>query len=266
MKKEWVPLIIDALYEATEAIMGVYTGNFEVIIKSDHSPVTIADKQSNVIIQNALKKTGVLIVSEESEKPPYETRKNEDIWLVDPLDGTKEFVKKNDEFAICIAYVSEHRSIFGIIADPVNRQIIFGGENIPPALISYGEEDIFSSKHHLAKLKGDKIDHIIYSRTHYTPRIDKLLEKLEHQYGHIDRILKGSALKFFDLVQDHAQLYPRLWPTMEWDIAAGNAIYSALGGEVLDFNTFAPLEYNKEDLHNPQFIAKPKELQITTDE
>ena len=103
---------------------------------------------------------------------------------------------------------------------------------------------------------------MIYSKTHYTPNIDILVEKLEMEYGHVGRILKGSALKFFDLVTGKAQVYPRLWPTMEWDIAAGNAIYSALGGEIVNYDTKELLQYNKESLFNPRFIAKPKNLKL----
>ncbi|MBD3636917.1 MAG: 3'(2'),5'-bisphosphate nucleotidase CysQ [Crocinitomicaceae bacterium] len=262
MIKDWMPLILNAVYEASEAIMNVYDGHFEVIIKSDDSPVTLADKQSNRILSTALEKTGVLVVSEEESKPRYEFRKDKPIWLVDPLDGTKEFVNRNDEFCICIAYIEDQFPAFGIIADPVQRRIIFGGKDIPPALIAYGEKDYLSAEHHLSPVQGDHVSHVIYSRTHYTPNIDKLVEKIEARYGSCGRILRGSALKFFDLVTDKAQVYPRLWPTMEWDIAAGHAIYSALGGEIVEFTTFAPLRYNKESLYNPKFIAKPKKLNL----
>ena len=262
MIKQWLPDIIDAIYEASEAIMGVYEGNFEVIFKSDDSPVTLADQQSNTIMYNALKKTGVLVISEEENKPEYQERKGKTIWLLDPLDGTKEFVNKNDEFCICVALIENEEPVFGLIASPVTREIIFGGNEIPPALIKYGEKDIFNEQHLLKTVQGKMVKNIIYSRTHYTPRIDVLVQKLELEHGTCGRILKGSALKFFDLVTDRAQVYPRLWPTMEWDIAAGHAIYRQLGGEVVEFTTFEPLSYNKESLYNPQFIAKPKELKI----
>ena len=262
MNKDWFPDILNAVYEASEAIMKVYAEGFEVMIKSDNSPVTIADQQSNRILCLALEKTGVLIVSEEESQPSFEERKDQPIWLVDPLDGTKEFINNRDEFCICIALIQDNLPTFGLIASPVNKEIIFGGTNIAPAKINYGEEDFYSTKHQLSPIEGTKIKNVIYTRTHHTPNIDILIEKLEVEHGQISRIQKGSALKFFDLVTDNAQIYPRLWPTMEWDIAAGHAIYSALGGEVVEFTTFAPLRYNKESLFNPKFIAKPKKLKI----
>ena len=262
MIKQWFPDILNAVYEASEAIMNVYDGNFEVEYKTDDSPVTLADQQSNMIITTALAKTGVMIVSEEDDKPKYRNRKDQAIWLVDPLDGTKEFVNKNDEFCICIALIEDHEPVFGMIAAPVTREIIFGGKTIKPALIRYGEKDYFSPIHQLAAVQDKMVKNIIYSRTHYTPNIDKLVDRIETEHGTVGRILKGSALKFFDLVTDRAQVYPRLWPTMEWDIAAGHAIYRALGGEIFEFTTFEPLSYNKESLYNPKFIAKPKDLKI----
>jgi 3'(2'), 5'-bisphosphate nucleotidase len=262
MIKNWFPDILNTVYEASEAIMNVYDEGFEVIVKSDDSPVTIADKQSSMILTTALRKTGVIVISEEENIPDYEDRKGKSIWLVDPLDGTKDFIKKNDEFCICIALVEDQEAIFGMIASPTDRKLIFGGREIPPAMINYGEPQPFSSRHHLKPLKVDDITNIIYSKTHYTPNIDILVEKMEMEYGHVGRILKGSALKFFDLVTSKAQVYPRLWPTMEWDIAAGNAIYTALGGEILNYDTKEKLLYNKESLYNPKFIAKPRNLKL----
>ncbi|MBK6525424.1 MAG: hypothetical protein IPG07_07650 [Crocinitomicaceae bacterium] len=103
---------------------------------------------------------------------------------------------------------------------------------------------------------------LIFSRSHFTRGVSNLINRLEERYGTLSLIKKGSALKFFDLVQGKADFYPRMAPTMEWDIAAGDAIYRAVGGEVLDFTNFAPLQYNKIDLMNPNFIAKPKALNI----
>lgn len=262
MKEEWAEEILAAVYEASAAIMKVFTQDFEVFIKDDDSPVTKADKESNDILVTALKKTGIIVVSEEQINVAYAERANQTIWLVDPLDGTKEFISKRDEFCICIALIENNQPVFGLIASPVEQRIIFGGTTISPALISYGEKDIFNEAHRLPPVSQDKVENFIYSRTHYTPNIDIIVRKVEEIYGPCGRILKGSAMKFFDLVTDRAQIYPRLWPTMEWDIAAGHAIYDALGGEIVEFSTFASLQYNKESLFNPKFIAKPKHLKI----
>ncbi|MEO9534195.1 MAG: inositol monophosphatase family protein [Crocinitomicaceae bacterium] len=262
MIKEHLSNILEAIYKASDAIMEVYNTDFRVELKSDDSPVTIADKKSNAILMEALKKTGVLIVSEEENPHSYEDRKGKTIWLVDPLDGTKDFIRKNDEFCICIALVENGIPIFGIIAAPVQKEIIFGGRDIPSAKINYHTENFLEESYHLAKINEEELNAVIYSRTQITPRIDAFIEQQSEKHGEIERIKKGSALKFFDLVRNSAQVYIRMWPTMEWDIAAGQAIYTALGGEVLNLATFEPLEYNKSDLHNPQFIAKPKQLTL----
>ncbi|OIQ26945.1 MAG: hypothetical protein BM555_06340 [Crocinitomix sp. MedPE-SWsnd] len=262
MIKEFLPKILDSIYEASKAIMNIYKSDFDVEIKKDESPVTLADKTSNNILFKALKETGIEVISEEEVIPDYELRKHKTLWLLDPLDGTKEFINKSDEFCICIALIENGVSIFGIIADPVNQLIIFGGRDFQAAKISYNEEDIFNPSHQLQTLSKTEIENVIYSRTHHTPRIDFFIKNQEQIHGPINRIRKGSALKFFDLVDENAQVYIRLWPTMEWDIAAGHAIYGSIGGEVIELTNFESLVYNKKNLKNPQFLAKPKNLKL----
>lgn len=262
MIKEFLPDLLQAVYDASDEILKIYETDFKVILKDDDSPVTIADKASNDILTACLAKTGILIVSEEDEIADYEIRKQQDIWLVDPLDGTKDFIRKNGEFCICIALVQKQEPVFGIIASPIQKEVIFGGTDIPAAKIKYHTEDPLNEQHHLNKIVEEELNTVISSRTHVTPRIDSFIEKQSEKHGDIDRIKKGSALKFFDLVKNAAQVYIRLWPTMEWDIAAGHAIYRSMGGEVIDLTNFEPLRYNKADLHNPQFIAKPKKLNL----
>ena len=260
--KDFIPQIITAVLEASAAIMKIYTSDFEVEFKKDDSPVTIADKTSNEILYKVLQSSGIQVISEEENKPSFESRKDEMVWLLDPLDGTKEFINKSNEFCICIALIKNNKSIFGLIANPIEQEIIFGGEEIPAAKIKFDNTKIFSKKYQLPQLSKTQIDTIIYSRTHHTPRIDYFIKNQEQVHGTIERTLKGSALKFFDLVEEKAQVYIRLWPTMEWDIAAGQAIYESIGGEVLELTNFEPLVYNKKDLQNPQFLAKPKNLKL----
>lgn len=262
VNKDWLPDIFEAAYRASDAMLEIYNKDFTVYHKKDESPVTEADLESNRIMSEALEKTGVIIVSEEADFPSFESRKDKDVWLLDPLDGTKNFIQKLDEFCICVALIQDHQPTFGIIASPIERKILFGGGNLRAAIIDYGEKDIFNEKFQLPNIQNKMINNVIYSRTHYTPRIDKIVEKIRAEHGICGRILKGSALKFFDLATDRAQVYPRLWPTMEWDIAPGHAIYNTIGGEIVDFTTFTPLRYNKQDLENPMFIAKPKGLKI----
>lgn len=262
MDKAQIKILLEAVHEATDRIMEVYNSDFDVIRKSDHSPVTIADQQSSKIITNYLSEFGFPIVSEEEDIPEYsERKKHNKIWLVDPLDGTYEFVKRRGEFCICIALINEGSSEFGMIADPINRQVIFGGENMGSFQIPYEEEDFLNERFQL-KMDIPPQKGLVYSRSHFSEKVLGIVKTIEDKYGKLEVVRKGSALKFFDLVNNRAQFYPRLAPTMEWDIAAGQAIYEGIGGEVLDFINFERLQYNKESLYNPYFIAKPKELSL----
>ena len=263
MNKKWIEILLAAVYEASKKIMEVYQTKFDVEIKSDRSLVTLADKLSSQVITKFLEQTGIPILSEEEIKPGFDKRKNlSKIWLVDPLDGTKEFIHKNDEFCINIALIENGEPVFGMIASPTSNEIIFGGNTIGVYHIPYGAKKILDKKYKVEALKNKKRRGLIYSRSHFTPGVSKLINQLEDQYGTLDVIKKGSALKFFDLVLGKVDFYPRMAPTMEWDIAAGDAIYRAVGGEVVDFANFEPLKYNKASLFNPNFIAKPISLDI----
>lgn len=262
MIKQCLPDILAAVYRASEEIMDIYKEDFDVELKNDQSPVTEADKKSNNILYKELVKTGVLTISEEEAIPDFETRQNKMVWLLDPLDGTKEFVKKSGEFCICIALIEDGNPVFGLIASPINEKVIIGGVHIKPAIIPYGKIDFENPSYRVDQVNQNDFDCIIYSRTQITPKIDDFVKQQSAKYGHIKRIKKGSAIKFFDLMSGKANVYLRLWPTMEWDIAAGHAIFNSVGGEILDFTTFTPLTYNKKSLENPHFIAKPQGLEL----
>lgn len=262
MDNSTLNLILEGVYEASAQILHIYQSDFSVYIKGDRSPITEADRLSNATLTKALNNTGMPIISEEGHIPPYEVRKKFDaVWIVDPLDGTKEFVNKNDEFCICIALVKDSKTTFGIIADPLREQIIYGGPSTGSYSMNYGETDFWSEEKKLELTIPEKKG-LVYSRSHFSEKVLGIVDSIEKKYGKLDVLKKGSALKFFDLVNSEAQFYPRLAPTMEWDIAAGQAIYEGIGGEVIDFINFESLRYNKESLYNPYFIAKPKQLKI----
>jgi 3'(2'), 5'-bisphosphate nucleotidase len=253
---------IKAGIDASFVLMNYYSNGFSYEDKADGSPVTEADKASSDLIHSRLKETGIPIIGEEIINLPYEERKSwTKNWCVDPLDGTKEFIKKNGEFAINIAFIENQRPTFGIIVAPVRKEIIVGGKNEGVFILTFDETGtITSSKQIQTK---DTINHplvLLASRSYNTPETDRYVTLLEQDFGLIDYKQRGSALKFFDLALNTADIYPRFAPTMEWDIAAGQAIIEALEGEVLNFETKEPLIYNKEDLHNPHFIAKTKAL------
>lgn len=263
INKEWIETAVAAAKEASAAIIEVYSKDFEVAIKADKSPVTIADKTSSQILTKHLIKTGISIISEEEEAPPFSERQKQDyIWIVDPLDGTKEFIAKNGEFCICIALVKNGKPIFGLIAAPMEQTILLGGLNMGAYYFNYEVSDFLNETYKVPQITINKKKTIAYSRSHFSTRAQEIISSITEKYGTPEFIKKGSALKFIDLTLGKADFYPRLAPTMEWDIAAGQAIYESVGGEVLDFTNFEPLKYNKENLYNPFFIAKNKELNI----
>lgn len=253
-------LPIQASIHASRAIMDIYKGDFKRIEKADGSPVTIADFTSSEILREQLRKTNLPITGEEKEKAPYEERKTwKQCWCIDPLDGTKEFIKKNGEFVINISLIEDHKATFGLIASPVQERIIFGGPAFGAFTCNFQNAENPDNWEKLSSLKNVELPlTVISSRSHYTGDILSLIHRIEENYNKFESIKMGSALKFFHLVNGAADVYPRFAPTMEWDIAAGQAIFEAVGGEILDIKTGLPLRYNKEDLMNPYFIAYNK--------
>lgn len=256
--QSWIPLLLKTVVSASETIMAVYQEDFDKMLKTDGSPVTIADLKSNEILQKGLLETGLPIISEESVHEPYSERQHwETLWCVDPLDGTKEFIKQNDEFAICVALIHQQQPVFGMIVSPVLERILLGGAWYAPRFLDF---DQLENPDDTALLRQPKQVHtpiqMAGSRSHLSGTELKFTNKVREQLGPVEFLKKGSALKFFDLAAGLADVYPRFAPTMEWDIAAGQAILEALGGDVLHAETHEPLRYNKPNLYNPYFIAR----------
>ncbi|MGM0478265.1 MAG: 3'(2'),5'-bisphosphate nucleotidase CysQ family protein [Bacteroidota bacterium] len=253
---------LTAVVEASKVIMKIYEEDFRRIEKEDGSPVTIADYTSSNILREHLEKTGLPITGEERKKAPFEERKKWDqCWCIDPLDGTKEFIKKNGEFVINIALLEGEKAVFGLIASPVQRKIILGGSKYGAYSFSFDDVDHTDRWKELKKLAPVRNPlTVISSRSHYTGDILSLIHRIEEHYNKFESIKMGSALKFFHLVKGKADIYPRFAPTMEWDIAAGHAIFNAVGGEIVALETGEPLVYNKMNLENPYFIAYNKHV------
>ena len=260
---------IRAAIEAGAKIMSVYTdpdADFEIEKKADNSPLTIADKKSHETISGILSGTDIPILSEEGKKIPYETRREwNELWIVDPLDGTKEFIKKNGEFTVNIAYVKDGIPQAGVIYIPVREELYIGDceygafklENIKS--ISEEEEDFHSLISRASKLpvNEERKDFVVVaSRSHFSAETEEFIEKMKGPHKSIETISKGSSLKLCLIAEGKADIYPRFAPTMEWDTAAGHAIIKAAGKEVYHTDEITPLTYNKEDLLNPWFIAK----------
>lgn len=248
---------IVASIEASKVIMDFYEKGFQSDYKMDGSPITEADLAASKIISDHLKHTNIPILGEEAEHQSYDIRKKWELnWCVDPLDGTKEFIKRNGEFAVNIALIKNNNSIFGIIACPIEKVVLFGGKGIGVYISEFDSIDETAKWIKIEKkVTTNKPLVIAISHSKDSGACIEFISKLKDKYSEIDYLKKGSALKFFDLAKGIADIYPRFAPTMEWDIAAGQAIIEELGGTVCSIDSGKKLQYNKEDLFNPHFIV-----------
>ena len=255
-------IAIRAAVDASQKIMDIYENEFQTIIKDDGSPLTKADLASSKIIHKYLVPLGIPITGEETEKMPFSEREKwKECWCVDPLDGTKEFINRNGEFAVNLALLRKGKPVFGLIAAPVQKLMYIGGMETGVFKIefAYIENRIKWEPINTPNSVNDPIL-MTCSRSHHSGPVIHFINDLKKISPTIEFAKKGSSLKFFDLASGAADVYPRFAPTMEWDIAAGQAILEALGGSVVHAETGLPLRYNKENLTNPYFIAKTKPL------
>lgn len=253
-------IAIQAAIDASLILVKIYNTSFTKEDKLDGSPVTEADRASSKYIIQELSKTGIPIVDEEAEETPYEIRKNWNYsWCVDPLDGTKEFISKNDEFSVNIALIKKQEAIFGIITNPIKQELIFGGKEIGVFYFTFSEFDKPNNwtKIDVKKEFGNEIV-MATSRSHLSPETQSYIQKIQSINTKLRIFKMGSALKFFGLAKNEIHVYPRFAPTMEWDVAAGHAIIEALEGSVVDAVSKKTLQYNKENLKNPNFIVYTK--------
>jgi len=254
---------IRAAIDGGKAIMEVYATNFEVEIKGDNSPLTVADQNANAVINSFLVDTGIPIISEENKQTNYEERRNwQRCWIVDPLDGTKEFVKRNGEFTVNIALVDQGTPVLGVIYVPVTKTLYFTSEAADAAFkIALEDEDVSVEKirtqaSKIAPAKQSEPVKVVGSRSHLNEDTRTFISEIEKEKS-VEIVSKGSSLKFCLVAEGDAHLYPRFAPTMEWDTAAGHAICNAVGVQVIDQTTQRPLQYNKENLLNPYFLVTP---------
>ncbi len=256
---------IQAAIIAGKEILKIYSdpnADFSIERKSDNSPLTIADKASHKIITEILHETGIPVLSEEGKSIDYSVRKNwKKFWLVDPLDGTKEFIKRNGEFTVNIALIENGVPTEGVIYIPVEKLLYVGITGVGAWKLENAETQC---NWETIQLKGTKIPleksndtyTIAGSRSHLNAETQEYLEKIKRKHSDIDTITKGSSMKICMVAEGVANEYPRFGPTMEWDTAAGHAIANAAGKKIWLTDFSNELSYNKENLLNPYFIVK----------
>ena len=232
---------------------------WEVEQKADLTPLTLADRRAHAVIAEMLADTGLPMLSEEGDKADFSVRKGwKRFWLVDPLDGTKEFLKRNGEFTVNIALIEDGTPVFGVVYVPV-ADILYTGKS------GYGAERTDRPQYKTRRKPcplpqhGDRPFTVVASRSHLSPETQQYIDALRKDRPGLVCISAGSSLKLCRIAEGLADVYPRYAPTMEWDTAAGDAIVRAAGGKVVNAETGAPLTYNKPDLHNPWFIASAEQ-------
>ena len=260
---------LNAAVRAGAEIMKIYTSSddYDITLKSDHTPITIADRLAHDSIKRSLGATRIPILSEEGRSMLYEERCNWELfWLVDPLDGTVEFIKGNNEFTVNIALMENNICISAIVYVPYHRKMYIAergrgawvmSDVAPNAEASYTYTEIYDNctTLPLAESAHDTF-RVAVSRSHQTPETHQHIETLRADHPAIEIIEQGSSYKFCLLAEGTVDYYVRTTTTSEWDTAAGELILTEAGGTTLDYTTGAPLTYNKEVLDNPWFIAR----------
>ena len=246
---ELLDISIDAAILGGKQIMDVYAGSFEVFKKEDESPLTVADQNANEVIIRELIKTNIPVLSEEGRSIPYSERKDWDrLWIVDPLDGTKEFVKRNGEFTVNIALIENGEPILGVIYVPVTKVLYYASE-----------EGAFKKIDNIITqlpIENNKENFVaVGSRSHQSEETKEYFNNLSKKYGNVDIVSMGSSLKICLVAEGIADVYPRFAPTMEWDIAAGHAIVKHAGKKLIDYKTKKEMIYNRKNLLNNWFIV-----------
>ncbi len=250
-----LPELLSAAKEAGQAILKIYhdAEKREVVDhKADDSPLTLADQASHQTIVSKLEAMtpDIPILSEEGKHLPYEERKSwEQFWLVDPLDGTKEFIKRNGEFTVNIALVKDHRVVMGVVHVPVLDLTYYASEG-EGAFVIEGSSEPRKINVNSFTMQDSGL-RMVCSRSHRGEAVDKYLE----QFTEPEIVSMGSSLKLVLVAEGKADIYPRLGPTMEWDTAAAQIVVEEAGGTVISQETQQPMVYNKENLLNPFFIV-----------
>ncbi|MBQ9470079.1 MAG: 3'(2'),5'-bisphosphate nucleotidase CysQ [Bacteroidales bacterium] len=261
---------VNAVLRAGGLIMEVYTASdMQVHLKSDSTPLTAADRLAHDSIKASLAKTFIPVLSEEGRNIHYDERRSwEYFWIVDPLDGTKEFIKRNGEFTVNIALIHEGFPVMGVIYAPALQTLYLsmpphGAHRVlelaPDKGANYGFDDIVPRLQQLPQPHGRGSLVVVLSRSHTSSETTAYIELLRQQRGPVELLPVGSSLKMCMLAEGRADIYPRLSPSFEWDTAAGQAIVEGAGFRVLEYGPAGGrLRYNKESLQNPWFVISTR--------
>ena len=264
----------NAALRAGAGIMEIYNGEQEFLVnlKSDNTPITEADRRSHETIKDYLSRTRIPLMSEEGRDLLYEERCGWDLyWLVDPLDGTLEFIKRTGEFTINIALMVNNRPTVGVVYVPTSGRIYFAIEGrgawkrigmIPNPNAQMNISEIMRGAEPLPQTDGANDPKVVaLSRSHISPDTHIVVDSLKEKFGKIEILTQGSSLKLCLVAEGLVDIYPRTTPTSEWDTAAGECILNEAGGSIRELEHNSTLNYNKPTLINPNFICKSKFLQ-----
>ena len=243
-----LPDVIKVADEASEKVLHIYQSDFTVDFKSDHSPITAADTASHEIIVRGLRNISrdIPILSEEGKDIPWEERKHwRRFWLVDPIDGTKDFTQRTGEFTVNIAMIEDGEPVMGVVIAPALKEAFWG-------VVGEGAHlrDRTGKVRRIRVAEPKAVKRVVASKNHLNEETRAFIDKL----GDHELVQAGSSLKFCRIAEGHADIYPRLGPTCEWDTGAAQAVLMAAGGKVQTLEG-KPLKYGKEDVLNPSFIA-----------
>ncbi len=264
MSKKELDLAVKAAIEAGKEILAIYNQeNIEVETKGDNSPLTKADKKAHAVISKMLSDTNIPLLSEEGKEIPYHQRSGWDrFWLVDPLDGTKEFVSRNGEFTVNIALIEDNEPVIGVVYVPVLDELFFGSKGYGGFQLvgasNYSENISMTMEKAIAlpKEHRSEVYKVVGSRSHMNKQTSAYIDGLRKMHPKLEIVQRGSSLKICMVASGEADIYPRFGPTMEWDTAAGHAIMNAVGKKLYEPNSLMELSYNKENLLNPYFIVE----------
>ncbi len=263
--KDYLGVAIHAAIKGGEQILDVYNQDFSVSTKEDNSPLTEADQRAHEAIKDILQPTGLPLLSEEGKMMSFDERRDwSEFWLVDPLDGTKEFIKKNGEFTVNIALIQNGTPVLGVVYVPVTGFLYFGhsGGSYSIEVNNNNRNNIEGLEKNASQLPLQtdiNVYTVVASRSHNTPETEAFIDAKRKKHGEVNTISAGSSLKLCLVAEGKAQVYPRLAPTMEWDTAAGHAVAKFAGCEVYNYKTNTELQYNKENLLNPWFVVERME-------